>query len=513
MLAHDPILLFWSFLQTLLFVGGFVLAVFLAHFVYFVYLPQRATEKYEERDPARLRRYLRRRVATPSLSESVKLKSRRTLARLEFASGQYAAAAEQLHAVLEILATAWRSVPRPSLAADAHRRLADCCDALGQVDEAAEQRRRAAEAIETAPDDPARHITRGILLERENRFGEAYAAYQRALELTDLSNTPGRVHCLCHLLLTAYHIGRLDDCLELAEQAIASGAAGKRLTGAHKMAGIACGNLGRLDESERHLQQAYDGAVAENNTAEMASALCLLGGCLATRGKLAEAQAACIEADAMDSQPMPISLVIQAQVLSEWGRYDDALAILARARHADRNELSYYERRTMAILALDIARIELECGRGSDAWTETERILPVLRGDPKFDLRCDAILAWVLAEQGSAEESRRVAGELELRLAPFAGDPSTRRSVLNDLGRAACVRGDHQAGIDCWTRYLALNPEPVNRPTAHYHRGECHRQLGQVADAERDYAAAVALNLDTHFTRLARRRLSGFTDL
>jgi tetratricopeptide (TPR) repeat protein len=73
---------------------------------------------------------------------------------------------------------------------------------------------------------------------------------------------------------------------------------------------------------------------------------------------------------------------------------------------------------------------------------------------------------------------------------------------------AACARGDHEAGIDCWTRYLALCPDPVYQPTARYQRGECHRQLGRLSEARDEYEAAVAMNFDTHFTGLARRRLA-----
>jgi tetratricopeptide (TPR) repeat protein len=73
---------------------------------------------------------------------------------------------------------------------------------------------------------------------------------------------------------------------------------------------------------------------------------------------------------------------------------------------------------------------------------------------------------------------------------------------------AACARGDHPAGIDCWTRYLPLSPDPVYRPDAFYHRGECYRHLGRLDEARADYQAAVAMDIDTHFFQLARRRLS-----
>lgn len=73
---------------------------------------------------------------------------------------------------------------------------------------------------------------------------------------------------------------------------------------------------------------------------------------------------------------------------------------------------------------------------------------------------------------------------------------------------AAVARGDYQAGIDCWTRYLALSPDPVSQPKAYYQRGECRRALGQLAEAREDYQAADAMTLETYYSGLTRRRLA-----
>jgi tetratricopeptide (TPR) repeat protein len=167
----------------------------------------------------------------------------------------------------------------------------------------------------------------------------------------------------------------------------------------------------------------------------------------------------------------------------------------------------------LAAGALETARIEAECGRAEDAWRHVQEALTVLGDDAKLGLKCEAALVWVLAVRGNVDDSQRLDVGVESRLGAFERDPSTCRNILYDLGMAACARGDYNAGISCWTRYLGLSPDPVHQPSAYYHRGECHRQLGELANADRDYRTAVAMNFDTHFTRLARRRLAGFPDL
>jgi tetratricopeptide (TPR) repeat protein len=273
------------------------------------------------------------------------------------------------------------------------------------------------------------------------------------------------------------------------------------------MAGLACSNLGRLEWSEQHYRRAYKAAVVENNRPAMASILGSLAGCLYKRGKLAEADEACIRAAAMDPKAARISLAIQLQILHARGRYDEALAAIARLQETSPFAIPRNERRVRAAHALDTARMEADCGRADEAWRHVHEALAELANDAKFGFKCQATLSWLHAARGDADESRRLAVSLEPRLAAFERDPGTCREVLYDLARAAAVRGDHSAGIAYWTRYLALCPHPVHRPDALYHRGECQRHLGQLDEARADYQAAVALDIDTHFFRLARRRL------
>jgi tetratricopeptide (TPR) repeat protein len=437
----------------------------------------------------------------------MKLSARSMLVGIYLPRGEHAQAAAHCRTFLASLSGLPRK-SRASLEADMRRRLADCLEALGQVDEAREERRRAGECMKRTPGDTLGHQTRGTLLEREHRYAEAYEEHRKALALTPPGNKEVRMECMMHLVLSAYNAGRPADCLHWAEKMLALGATGRFLRSAHRMAGIACGNLSLLEESERHTRQAYEAAVAEGSNSDIADNLALLGNCLFKRGKLAEAHETCAQAAALDPKGKRMAGAVQMQILREWGRYDEALAFVVPPETAAKFNIPHFERRAGAVRALEAARIQTDAGRPEDAWQQLQEALKEFRDDAKLSLKCDSTAAWILASRGLVDESRQVVKMLEPRLAGFADDPSTQRGVYYELGLAANARCDHQAGIDCWTRYLALSPDPVYHPTAYYYRGECHRQLGQLAEAKRDYEAAVAMNFDTHSTELAKRRLS-----
>jgi tetratricopeptide (TPR) repeat protein len=480
----------------------------LLHYLYFAVLPRRAAKKYGDTDPERLRRYLERVVATPSLlGRGMKLVPHLLLVGFYLPRSRHAEAAHHCRAILDTVSGAEASERLGALEAHTRRKYADCLEALGQHDAAVAQLRVAEAKVDRAPDDTLRYLTEGSLLERQDRHDEAYEAYERALKATAGSNIPVRVECMMHLVLSAHRTGRIAECLSWAEQVIALGAEGNTLRSAHRMAAVACGNLGRLDESEGHYRRAYDIAVAAGNTADAAENLGTLADCLFKRGKLAEAREAAVRAGAMDRKAVRISLTVQSQVLHEWGRFEEALAIRERYREGVPLAIPSLERRILAVFALDAARTEAQCGRPDDAWQRLQGALDELAADAKLGLRGEAVACWILAARGLADESRDVAARVEARLGDFEGDPGTRRATFYDLGRAACLRGDHEEGVAYWTRYLALNPDPVYHPTALYLRGECHRQLGRLNDARADYRAAVATNLDTHHARLARRQL------
>jgi tetratricopeptide (TPR) repeat protein len=484
----------------------------LFHRLYFLVLPQWAIKKFKETDPERLRRYLERVAATPSfMGAAQKLVVRGALVGIYMPKGQHAEAAAHCRATLASLAEAntryGRRADFPALEADTRRRLADCLEALGQPDAAENERRLAEACVDRAPDDALRHLTQGTLLEREHKYAEACAAFERALSFTPASDRAVRIECMTHLALACFNAGRPVESLRWAEESIALGAEKRYLRIAHRMAGVACGNLGRLEESEDHCRRAYDVAAAEGDAGEMGQILASLASIQFKRGNLAAANEACIKAGAVDPKAVRMAVAIQSQILREWGRFDEALEMLGRVAEGTKFNIPAHERRAQAVRALDMSRIEAECGRADDAWAHIQEAIAVLGNDAKLSLMCNGAAAWVYAARGLPDESRRVAAETEARLSEYKVDPSTCRGVFYDLGMAACMRGDWKSGEACFARYLDLSPDPVYQPTALYFRGECRRHQGDASAAIADCRKAIAMDIDTHYTRLARRSL------
>ncbi len=487
-----------------------IVLVLIFHRLYFLTLPQWAVRKFGRSNPERLRRYLERVAATPSLlGASQKLLARSKLVGIYLPQGRHAEAAEHCRANLASLATARarHSADFPALEADIRRRLADCLDGLGKTDEAQEQRQLAAACVDRAPDDALRHLTRGILLEREHRYADACTAFEEALSCVPDSDRPARIECMSHLVIACFNSGRPTESLRWAEQVIALGASGTHLCAAHRMAGVACGNLGRLEESEDHCRRACDVAAGEGKAGEMGQILGRLADIQRKRGKLVEANEAYIQVAAVDPKAVRMAIAVQSQVLRELGRFDEALEVLGRYGDTPKLAIPAHERRIRAVLALDTSRIEAECGRADDAWAHIEEARAELANDAKLGLKCEGAVSWVLAARGLADDSQRVAGEVEARLPEFERDPSTCRGIMYDLGMAACTRGDHESGERCWSRYLELSPDPVHQPTALYFRGECRQHRGDAPGAIADFRQASAMNIDSHHAQLARHAL------
>jgi tetratricopeptide (TPR) repeat protein len=151
-----------------------ILVVLGAHRFYFVTLPQRAIKKFRKTDPERLKRQLMRTVATPSLlGGCYKLVAHNALADICFSRGQHAEAIVHCCAYLKILTGSRNAASSAALEGHIRCRLADCLEAIGQVDEAAEERSRAKMAVDRSPDEPLRYTTQGILLKRQSRYAEA----------------------------------------------------------------------------------------------------------------------------------------------------------------------------------------------------------------------------------------------------------------------------------------------------------------------------------------------------
>ena len=197
------------------------------HRIYFGLIPEWAIKHSKRTDPEPLRLYLEWVVATPSLfGATQKLLAQGALVGIYLQRGRHAEAAAHCREQLATLANARHVTDFAALEADIRRRLADCLEALGQMNEAEDERRRAEACVDRAPDDPLRYVAQGTLLEREHRYAEACTAFEQALSCTPASNRAVRIECMIHLLLACFNAGRPVECLRWAEEAIALGAEG-----------------------------------------------------------------------------------------------------------------------------------------------------------------------------------------------------------------------------------------------------------------------------------------------
>ena len=124
-----------------------------------------------------------------------------------------------------------------------------CLDFLGRPDEAEMERMAVAGGGEEKPQGFLGWRAVGKALEKQHRYDDAASAYEQALRLTDATNEAGRDGLLVRLVLASFNAGRPEVTVHWAEQAIALEVAETQLYRVHRMAGVACSNLGRLVEA------------------------------------------------------------------------------------------------------------------------------------------------------------------------------------------------------------------------------------------------------------------------
>ena len=378
----------------------------------------------------------------------------------------------------------------PALEADIRRRLADCLDGLDQTQEAEEERRLARECVDRAPGDALRHLTQGTLLERQNRHAEACAAFEQALSYTSESDRQARIECMSHLLIACFNAGRPAECLRWAEEVIALGAEGIHLRVAHRMAGVACGNLGRLPESEDHYRRAYDLAAALGDKGVMGEILANLASIQRKRGKLVEAHEACVQAAAVHPKAVRMAQAVRSQILREWGRYDEALELLSRHDEASKLVIPAHERRRSRLRASWIHRASRQnVGGQTTPGPTSRRPRPYWRATPSSVSSVTA--PWRGSSRHAGSRTSRDRSPVKWKRGS-SNSSATRARVAESCTTWASppsARGDHENGERYWSRYLELSPDPVHQPTALYFRGECRRQaqrhVGRISGLQR----------------------------
>ena len=481
--------------RTTVLVTTLAFVVILLHFVYFVIIPSIRTRGVI-RDP-RLRRYLERVVATPSLlGDSIRIAARHNLLRLSLMEGLHEQAVTQGFALLR------HRLPG-GFAAEIRGRLADALEGVGRLREANEQRLLARADLKEAPKDPAWYVTRGRQLTAARDYAGAIDAFEQGLAITPVGGGGLLTLSLANAL---YSAGRVEEAAERAEEATKLGGDTKHLLHAHRLAGTFHGSVGRLNEAERHGNQALELAQSLGDVKEIADAFVGVAMIQHKQGKLKEAFATCDRACA-EARPTRLIEAARFDILRLWGRWDEALAALDRAEHLDPLAIVRNEAKMKGVQSYSRARMFMEKNSLNDAETQLEAARAALGDDPKFAVWCDAAAVRLAALQGRRDEALLGLDQFEHQLAEFAQDPNTGSAILGNLGRAALVLGEFSRARDFWQAYLDLPPPTVEIPLALYHLGEAHRGLGDDTSARACYSRAVATGLDTHDARLAQARL------
>jgi tetratricopeptide (TPR) repeat protein len=385
--------------------------------------------------------------------------------------------------------------------------LAVCLDFLNRADEAEAERMAAEDCLDDLPDSFLGWLARGKLLDKHHRHVEAAAAYEQALESNPPGPTAGRDDLLIRLALAWFNAGRPQETMKWVERALEiDGVSEARRFQAHRLAGIACSNLGRLDEAHHHRQRAHEMAVKEGDPKRVSESLALLGDLQRLCGELDRAEALCLEAESLCPESARTAIVTHAMVLRARGQPAEALARLEQASRVGVLASSFHERRVQAALRTEMATYRAELGRLDEAWDDLCAATAELGQDPKLVLPCEAAWAWLLALRGEREASVQ-RSELVLHgLDEQPLDASTQLECLKRVGQAWMAIGDYPQAQACWERFLATTHPPIAEPVGRYYLGECRWNLGDPAGALEEFRRAMAPGIDSHHARLAEER-------
>ncbi len=450
--------------------------------------------------PDAARRFLERAVTERTLrGERCKPNLRYRLAWIYMDSGNYGAAAEQLRAAL--------SVPhKPNLEVMLRQRLADCLEGLGDPAGAASERARVSRQSTEAPRETDWYLNEARRHEGELRYDAACAVYREALQQLPSQLAALRPRILVQLALASFNAGHADETVRYAEEALTLHPDAASRNNAHSTAGIGYSALGMLDRSEAHRQRAYELALQTGNRDQAARYRVSISIVQMKRGKLTEAVRGSTEAVQMSLDARRQARMIEADCLRLRGQWDAARTAYRQAREAKGHAKPSAERRSLAVVTLAEAGLEVECGCAEAALRLLDGV-PELANDPKLGLWSDATRARALALLGRSDEARALIASLDARLALNSMDAEVRRACDAGVGYALLLLGEHEASGKRWQRYLDSGPDPVYRPNGLYHLALCRRELRDVAGARRALAETIALDMPTHFTREAHRLL------
>jgi len=393
----------------------------------------------------------------------------------------------------------------PGFESVVRQHLGDTLEALGRHEAAVAEREQAGASLRDTEETSLGLQAKGRLLDREHRYAEAYAAYERALALAPPNQKAVYAELMMRLVLSSFNAGRPADSLRWAEAVIAIDAHSTLVDSARRMAAVACSNMGRLDEAERHVQLAAQRAPSDEKRAE---SLALLGSYMMRRGDLDQAERSAREAEAINPGKKRMPWIVIGLVAKERGHVEDAIRALECANTIHEGHIPAMHRRASAVIHRDLAILHAELGHGDAALALIRHVEPEFAGDPKLSVTLDASAALVhaLRDERDLALARIAAAEEGRRKVP--ADGTTQKSTLSLLGRAA-LRIDLPERAESFLRaYLELKPDPLYLPFAFYHLAECRRRIGDEAGGREFDTKAAATRFGSQWERLARERLA-----
>ncbi len=478
----------------LLILGVYELGVFLGLGMLAVFLETRGDQK-------RLRQLRELVTRLPSVfGDRARAEWRQGLVWSYMQEGRYQEAADLCRQLL---------ARKPKAADEARQRLllADCLDGLGQQAESQAEERRAEQVLAGAQLDAGFYLTRGNFLDKQHKYALACEAYGKALPLIPEWNTLVKAQALLQLGLAAYNAGRPSDAIRYAEEAIPLKPLKQLLIMAHSIAALGYSGVANLEAAEVHRRKGYELARETGNKHLTGELLAQLADVEMKHGKLEDAIRHCEEAAALHPSAGRLAHMTRAECLRIMGHFVEAREGFEASRAAQPYPQPDLERRGRATIDLGLSWLEAEEGNLELAIDYLDRALPEMDGDDKLSLWCTAAQAWYFAALGRTDEAQRKIWEVQTQAPHFSADRQTQSLCRAMVARACYALGDLTRCQEHWEAYFQTYPDPVFRPGALYYYGECLLASGDYHNAVVAWQQAVAMNLDTHHSRLAARRL------
>jgi tetratricopeptide (TPR) repeat protein len=446
------------------------------------------------------------------LGPPLKVAAHYILGRLYHLEGRYAEAAGQIESALACLPEQGRDA---GLEAECYLTLYETRLAMGDAEGAADTLRRAEAAAEIEPSAavaPAMwRESRGKLRELRGKHSEAAVEFRAALEATPENMPPlARVTTVLRIAIACYNAARYRESVDACQQAIDLNASADMTVLALNQAVVSAAALNEMNRAGEYLERlealsraqgSHTGALARANLQFL-------------RGELDAALETVAGLEIAKVEDRNVARGVRYEVAMARGEYDVAVAVINESLGDEHNPFPTLQRRSDATMQWALARAYLGLNDPERAARAAETALATLRDDEIFAPYLTVLLLEADARRDpTAPGLRERLAELEktagYQQAERDGEPTAARDLREAIGRAAYACGEWGTALTNLRVALAAGVRPVGVARARFAEGECLHRLGRDEEAREAWHRAAETGLDTHYARLARRRLLG----